>query len=85
MDKIYNFENNDLIDFSPDNKENSKKINVENENKEINNNTNDNLINIIDLENIQTSSTFEAGKTLENKNILKEKIIILILKKSIKY
>ena len=73
MDKIYNFENNDLIDFSPDNKENSKKINVENENKEINNNTNDNLINIIDLENIQTSSTFDAGKTLENKNILKDK------------
>ena len=73
MDKIYNFENNDLIDFSPDNKESSKK-NIQNENREINNNTNDNLINIIDLENIQTSSTFDAGKTLENNNnILKDK------------
>ena len=72
-DKIYNFENNDLIDFSPDNKESSKK-NIQNDKKEINNDTNDNLINIIDLENIQTSSTFDAGKTLENNNnILKDK------------
>ena len=72
MDKIYNFENNDLIEFSSDNKENSEK-NIQNENKEINNNTNDNLINVIDLENIQTSSTFDTGKTLENNNILKDK------------
>lgn len=76
IDKINNFENNDLFEFSPDNKENTKKNNLKNENKEINinNNTNDNFGDTKDLENIQTSSTFDTGKILENKdNVLKDK------------
>ena len=74
---IDNFENNDLIEFSGDNKEKSKKNNTKNENEEINNNI-DNLGIKLDLENYQTSSTFDTRQILENKdsnnnNILKDK------------
>ena len=65
-----NFDNNNLVDFSQNNKEKSKKSNS----KEIKNNDNGNLDNKIKFENIQTSSTFDAGKILVN-NETKNKIL----------